>query len=164
MSKVVKNDRKNLRWSALLSKLQGLGLRINWKKLLRSCFTVGFAKYSIIVFLQNTNEWVNACAIAIFCKSQTNVDYKLSFRDFIKPLGKIFVKKRYNCSWDFLRRNRRLRFLKNLKKHHLSFDRSSHSEVFLEKGILKICSKFTGEHPCRSVISIQLQSNFWEEL
>ena len=40
--------------------------------------------------------------------------------------------------------------------------RSSHSEVFLIKGVLKICSKFTREHPCRSVISIKLQSNFTE--
>ena len=30
--------------------------------------------------------------------------------------------------------------------------RSSHSKVFLGKGILKICSKFTGELPCRSVL------------
>ena len=29
--------------------------------------------------------------------------------------------------------------------------RSSHTEVFLGKGVLKICSKFTGEHPCRNV-------------
>ena len=28
--------------------------------------------------------------------------------------------------------------------------------VFLGKGVLKICSKFTGEHPCKSVISIKL--------
>ena len=34
--------------------------------------------------------------------------------------------------------------------------RSSHPEVFLGKGILKICRKFTGEHPWRSVISIKL--------
>ena len=34
--------------------------------------------------------------------------------------------------------------------------RSSYPKVFLEKVILKICSKFTGEHPCRSVISIKL--------
>ena len=40
--------------------------------------------------------------------------------------------------------------------------RSSHPEVFLVKGILKICSKFTKEHPCRSVISIKLQGNFIE--
>ena len=30
----------------------------------------------------------------------------------------------------------------------------------LEKGILKICSRFTGEHPYRCVISINLQSEF----
>ena len=30
--------------------------------------------------------------------------------------------------------------------------RSIPPEVFLEKGVLKICSKFKGEHPCRSVI------------
>ena len=41
-------------------------------------------------------------------------------------------------------------------------DRSSRPEVFLGKGVLKICSKFTGEHPCRSVISIKLQSSFIE--
>ena len=33
-------------------------------------------------------------------------------------------------------------------------------EVFLGKRVLKICSKFTGEHPCRSLISIKLRSNF----
>ena len=38
-------------------------------------------------------------------------------------------------------------------------DRSSYSEVFLEKGILKIWSKFTKEHPCQSVISIKLLRN-----
>ena len=40
--------------------------------------------------------------------------------------------------------------------------RSSRPEVFLVKRTLKICNKFTGEHPCRSVISIKLQSNFIE--
>ena len=40
--------------------------------------------------------------------------------------------------------------------------RSSHPEVFLRKGVLKICSKFTREHPCRSTISIKFQSNFIE--
>ena len=41
----------------------------------------------------------------------------------------------------------------------LSFFRSSHLEVFLVKGVLKICSKFTGEHPYQSVVSIKLQIN-----
>ena len=48
--------------------------------------------------------------------------------------------------------------------------RSSHPEMFLGKGALKICSKFTGEHPCWSAISIKLLtaisikllSNFFE--
>ena len=33
--------------------------------------------------------------------------------------------------------------------------RSRHPEVFLGKGALEICSKFTGEHPCQSAISIK---------
>ena len=36
------------------------------------------------------------------------------------------------------------------------------SEVFLRKGVLKICGKFTRELPCRSVISIKLLCNFIE--
>ena len=38
--------------------------------------------------------------------------------------------------------------------------RSSPPELFLEKDVLKIGSKFTGEHPCQSAISIKLQSSF----
>ena len=38
--------------------------------------------------------------------------------------------------------------------------RSSHPKVFLWKGVLKICSKSTGEQPCRSAILIKLPSNF----
>ena len=40
--------------------------------------------------------------------------------------------------------------------------KSSPPEVFLGKGAPKICSKFTREHPCQSVISIRLLSNFIE--
>ena len=40
--------------------------------------------------------------------------------------------------------------------------RSSYPEVFLVKGVLKMCSKFTVEHSCRSTISIKLQSNVIE--
>ena len=40
----------------------------------------------------------------------------------------------------------------------LSPSRSSRSEVFLRKDVLKICSKPTGERSCRSAISIKLQS------
>ena len=40
--------------------------------------------------------------------------------------------------------------------------RSNRPEEFLVKGFPKICSKFTGEQPCQSVISIKLRSNFVE--
>ena len=43
-----------------------------------------------------------------------------------------------------------------------NYIRSSHSEIFLGKGVLKICSKFTGKHHCRSVISIKLLCYFIE--
>ena len=41
-------------------------------------------------------------------------------------------------------------------------NRSSTSEVFLGKSVLKICNKFTGENPCQSEISIKLLYNFIE--
>ena len=43
----------------------------------------------------------------------------------------------------------------------MSIFRSIRPVAFLRKGVLKICSKFTGEIPCRSAISVKLQSNFW---
>ena len=36
----------------------------------------------------------------------------------------------------------------------LAITRSNRPQVFSGKVVLKICSKFTGEHPCQSVISI----------
>ena len=44
----------------------------------------------------------------------------------------------------------------------MAYHRSSAPEVFLGKGVLKICRKFTGEHPGRSAISIKLLYNFIE--
>ena len=40
--------------------------------------------------------------------------------------------------------------------------RSSRPVVFLGKGVLKICIKFTGEHSCRRAVSIKLLCNFFE--
>ena len=34
--------------------------------------------------------------------------------------------------------------------------------MFLRNGVVKICSKFTGEHPCRTANSIKLLCNFIE--
>ena len=52
--------------------------------------------------------------------------------------------------------------MKMVKKLRHRYFRSSPPEEFSGKGVLKICSKFTGEHPCSSVISIKLLSNFNE--
>ena len=51
--------------------------------------------------------------------------------------------------------------LKIPKGHSIGHYRDSPPEVFLRKDI-KICSKFTGKHPCQSMVSIKLQSNFIE--
>ena len=45
----------------------------------------------------------------------------------------------------------------------LAVFRSSPPEEFLGKDVLKICRKFTGEHPWRSVTSTKLQSNLLKE-
>ena len=43
----------------------------------------------------------------------------------------------------------------------LTLFRSSHPEVFLRKRVLKMCSKFTGEKQCRSVISMLINFTMW---
>ena len=40
--------------------------------------------------------------------------------------------------------------------------RNSRLEVLLRKDVRKVCNKFTGEHPCRSLISIKLLCRFIE--
>ena len=49
----------------------------------------------------------------------------------------------------------------NFVNNRLTFRRSL-PKVLLGKCVLKICNKFTGEHPCRSAISIKLRGNFIE--
>ena len=54
------------------------------------------------------------------------------------------------------------KFVHKLDRKYCFNPTSSHPEVYLVKGILKIYSKFTGEHPCRSLISTKLLWNFIE--
>ena len=65
------------------------------------------------------------------------------------------------ASWFLLK----ITFLMNCLGFWVTITRTSTSsrpEVFLRKGVLKMYSKFTGEHPCRSAISIKLFCNFIE--
>ena len=56
-----------------------------------------------------------------------------------------------------------VKITKKQNKHGLQRNcRSSRPEVFLKKGVLKICSKFLGEHPYRSIVSINFICNFIE--
>ena len=54
------------------------------------------------------------------------------------------------------------KLLKNIDTKKAIGFRSSRPEVFLRIGVLKICRKFTKDHPCRSVISVTLLCNFIE--
>ena len=56
------------------------------------------------------------------------------------------------------------RIILNLDQTCVNFwmTRNSRPEMFLRKDVLKICRKFTGEHPCWSVISIKLLCDFIE--
>ena len=49
-----------------------------------------------------------------------------------------------------------------LKVKNILTNKSSPPNEFLIKGILKTYSRFTEEHPCRNVISMNFQSNFIE--
>ena len=60
-------------------------------------------------------------------------------------------RKNWNSQFSLLKRTK---IWKNPQKHP--------SRGVLWKGVLKISSKFTGEHPCRSAIWIKLQSSFIE--
>ena len=79
-------------------------------------------------------------------------------------LTKLYFSTKYSCPSSLVAWTITLHeaYLKELAFFEKTYYRSSHSEVFLRKGVLKISSKFTGEHPCRSAISIKLQSNFIE--
>ena len=50
----------------------------------------------------------------------------------------------------------------SLQIFYTGWFRRSHAEVFLWVGVLKIHSKFIGEHSCRSAVSIKLLCNFTE--
>ena len=79
-----------------------------------------------------------------------------------KQLRKCALQNGQNGSCEILRILIKFEALRLLLYHKIKLDRSSDPEVLLGKGVLKKCSKFTGEHPCRSVISIKLESNFIE--
>ena len=71
-------------------------------------------------------------------------------------MNRVLYKRSWHCSFD--------RAISNsyFEKVLLIIFRSNRPEVFLGKGVLKLCSKFTGEYPCWSAISLNLLCNFIE--
>ena len=54
------------------------------------------------------------------------------------------------------------KYFRNMLISAIWMNWNSHPEGFLRKGVLKICSKFTGKQPCWSMISLKLLCNFTE--
>ena len=88
----------------------------------------------------------------------TSIIFFLNSVPFLFKTWKIFKKSNFQKHWKYTS-NSSISFC---TWNRTFIYRRSHPEVFLGKGILKIWSKFTGEHPCRSAISIKLQSDFIE--
>ena len=65
-------------------------------------------------------------------------------------------------NWEVISENKNTEYLIPTIQIMIIIFKSSRPEVFFKKDVLKICSKFTGEHKCRSVISIKLLCNFIE--
>ena len=75
-------------------------------------------------------------------KTATDVQCKFLLQKFVATLGEFFGNGGLNFT--------------------INEPQKNPPEVVLKKGIPKICSKFTGEHPWRCVISIKLLCSFIE--
>ena len=153
---------------SLFGKVAGLkAYNFDKKQLLHSCFPVNIAKFLRTALFTEHLWWL---LLYLFSKvtglKTSNVIKRLQQKclpvKFAKVLRTPFSQNTSGgCFWT----NRDLCGSLCGKVMLWSFSaslsylfRSSHSEVYLVKGVLKICSKFTREHPCWSAISIKLQS------
>ena len=112
--------------------------------------TVGF-HFGKLVTLYNNLEFMKLFLLTILVNEsfkKTQKDHVKSFLDNVGP-----------GYWVFSYRSRALSLCKlsnycKMSKNH--YYKSSHPEVLLVKGVLKMCSIFTGQHLCRSVISFSV--------
>ena len=97
------------------------------------CFPANSTKFLRTPFLQNTSE-------DCFCKCKVNTALPFYLKLF-----------HYNYKYQWKKIKKKVRGLFNLKKQ-----KQLSGGVLYGKVCLEIYCKFTGEHPCRSVISINL--------
>ena len=113
-------------------------------------------------FTKNVLSLLEKSVVTVFRIWHSNPAFKKRFFKriylLVAVLKKEFFKKKEKQEKRLYKNdNRKLnKFLIYIKS------RSSHPEAFLEKGVLRICSKLTWEDPCQSAISIKLQNNFIE--
>ena len=142
-----------------------------------SCFSIILAKNNVFSFAQSDFYQKRGC-VTIYnyagaCKGicSSNIVYKYLIQLFAIPKFSF-------CSSLIKMRVHTLLYMETLKTHSVEvissvalvspikimyikkftfhLFRSNPPEVFLGKSVLEICSKFTGEHPCRSAISTKL--------
>ena len=112
------------------------------------------------VFLLNQHEQLHHHLNSSYvCRPWWDIWKKINFTIMLLPLFSIFCDD--VISLDAVRSVNISLNVINAGSHKY-INRSSHPGMFLEKVIVKICSIFTGEHPCRSVISGKLLCNFIE--
>ena len=97
---------------------------------------------------KNRKTSFNYAILFVLIQQITVAFFSHSIRNYIAMVSDIPAKDN-NLWWKILR-------------EILSFFRSNRLEVLLGKSVLKICTKFTGEHSCRSAISIKLLCIFSE--
>ena len=104
--------------------------------------------------------WFGICTVYLFDRHSYSCffcSWVFIFVFFIKPSNFYFRFIYFLFVYIFFSFN-----TKDLSLFVLALVRSSRREVLLGKVVLKICSKFTEEHGCRSMISINLFCNFIE--
>ena len=80
--------------------------------------------------------------------------FALKFHDLMKQFLTHFMSLvSFYILWKHQKISRSLMFSEDIERDKY---RSSRPELLSEKGVLKICRKFTREHPCQNTISVKL--------
>ena len=106
-----------------------------------------------ITITKNFQHWSSSCP-----SLRSSSDNCVDWQSYLKKAVNYFCKKNFHRNVRLGSKYTSENFRFSSKGYSCKFQtiRSSPPEVFWGKVVLKICSKFTEEHPCWSVISIKL--------
>ena len=146
----MQKERKKMLWSQMRnlkskicnSKFAIWNLPFDIKEKFWICFFKQFRTVFLCLSVFMRNLWHS------FLCRQSTIEWLKYWSDWVIGFFAFFWICTY--TWEYKLRDR------------LQVSRSSHPKVFLGKGVLKLCNKFSAEHPYRSVISIKLLGNFIE--